>query len=79
MGNLKEGDQVIVTMVLYVGIPSIGIPSKYSTTAKDLMSSVHKVVQVDRSGAPFPYKIEVGKSTFWVEGVPYSSLIRELM
>lgn len=75
MGNLKEGDQVIVTMVLYV----VNIPSKYSTTAKDLMSSVHKVVQVDRSGAPFPYKIEVGKSTFWVEGVPYSSLIRELM
>ena len=74
MGNLKEGDQVIVTMVLY-----INIESKYSTTAKDLMSSVHKVVQVDRSGAPYPYKIKVGKSTFWVEGIPYSSLMMELM
>ena len=75
MGNLKEGDQVIVTMVLYV----VNIPSKYSSIAKDLISSVHKVVEIDRSGATFPYKIKVGNSTFWVEAIPYSSLMMELM
>lgn len=74
MGNLKEGDQVIVMMVFY-----INIYSEYSTTAKDLMGSVRKVLQIDRSGAPYPYKIKVGKSTFWVEGVPYSSLVAELL
>ena len=74
MGNLKEGDQVIVTMVFY-----INIESKYSTIAKDLISSVHKVVEIDRTGATFPYKIKVGNSTFWVEGVPYSSLMMELV
>ena len=77
MGNLKEGDQIIVTTVLSFNIPSK--PSKHYTTAKNLISSVHKVVEIDRTGATFPYKIEVGNSTFWVEGVPYSSLIRELM
>ena len=75
MGNLKEGDQVIVTMVLYV----VNIESEYSTIAKNLMSSVRKVVEIDRTGATFPYKIKVGKSTFWVEGVPYSSLVAELL
>lgn len=75
MGNLKEGDQVIVTMVLYV----VNIPSKYSTIAKDLISSVHKVVEIDRACATFPYKIKVGNSTFWVEGVPHSSLMMELV
>ena len=75
MGNLKEGDQVIVTMVLYV----VNIPSKYSTIAKDLISSVHKVVEIDRTVATFPYKIKVGNSTFWVEGVPHSSLMMELV
>lgn len=75
MGNLKEGDQVIVTMVLYIG----NRESKYSTIVKDLISSVHKVVEIDRTGATFPYKIEVGNSAFWVEGVPHSSLMMELV
>ena len=74
MGSIKEGSQVIVTRVLY-----IKIESNYSATAIDLMNSVHKVVEVDRTGAPYPYKIIVEDSTFWVEGVPYSSLILELM
>lgn len=74
MGSIKEGNQVIVTMVLY-----INIESKYSATAKDLMNSVHEVIEVDRTGAPYPYKIKVGNSTFWVEGVPYSSLMMELV
>lgn len=74
MGNLKEGDQVIVTMVFY-----INIYSEYSTTAKDLIGSVRKVLQIDRLGGPYPYKIKVGKSTFWVEGVPHSSLMMELV
>lgn len=74
MGNLKEGDQIIVTRVFS---PSNFTP--YSTIAEDLISSMHKVVQIDRSGAPYPYQIEVGKSTFWVEGVPYSSLMMELV
>ena len=74
MGSIKEGSQVIVTMVLY-----INVASKYSAKAKHLINSVHKVVEVDRTGAPYPYKIKVENSTYWVEGVPYSSLMMELV
>jgi hypothetical protein len=74
VGSIKKGDKVIVTDVLY-----IQIESKYSFKAKDLISSVHKVLEVDTTGAPYPYKIEVDNSTFWVEGIPYSSLMMELI
>lgn len=74
MGSIREGDRVIVIMVLY-----LNVESKYTTKAKDIMNSVHEVVEVDRTGGTFPYKIEVENSIFWVEAVPYSSLMLELV
>lgn len=74
MGSLKTGDLIIVTDVLY--FPQL---NKNTAKAKSLFNSVHAITQVDFTGCPFPYKIEVGNSTFWVEGIRYSSLMMELM
>ncbi len=74
MGSLKTGDLIIVTEVLVINLKNI-----YSIKAKNIINTTHKIKQVDCTGCPFPYKIEVGNSTFWVEGVPYSSLMMELV
>jgi hypothetical protein len=74
LGSLKTGDLVIVTEILH-----FNTQEKYSIKAKSLVNSVHKITQIDWTGCPYPYKIEVGNSTFWVEGIRYSSLILELM
>ena len=74
MGSLGVGDLIIVTDVLY--FPQL---NTNTAKAKSLFNSVHTITQVDCTGCPYPYKIEVGHSTFWVEGIRYSSLILELM
>lgn len=74
MGSLKTGDLIIVIEALH-----FYRVDKYTDKAKSLPNSVHKITQVDWTGCPYPYKIEVGNSTYWVEGIRYSSLILELM
>ena len=74
MGSLKTGDLIIVTDVLYFSQLNTN-----TAKAKSLFNSVHAITQVDCTGCPFPYKIEVKNSTFWVEGIRYSSLMMELM
>lgn len=74
MGSLKTGDLIIVTEVLH-----FYRLNKYTAKAKSLTNSVHEIVQVDCTGCPYPYKIEVGEDTFWVEGIRYSSLMLELL
>jgi hypothetical protein len=69
LGSLKTGDLIIVTEVLHF--------YRVDKT-KSLINSVHKITQVDWTDSPYPYKIEVGTSTFWVEGIRYSSLLEEL-
>ena len=74
MGDLKTGDLIIVVDVLhYYQINS------YTSKAKSLINSVQEIKQTDCTGCPYPYKIEVGEDTFWVEGIPYSSLMLELL
>lgn len=74
MGGMRTGDLLIVTEVLhYYQV------NRYTNKAKSLVNSVHKIIQIDCTGCPYPYKIEVGEDTFWVEGLPYSPLMMELM
>ena len=74
MGSLKTGDLIIVTETLH-----FYRVDRYTTKAKSLINSVQIIVQVDCTGCPFPYKIENGDDSFWVEGIPYSSLMLELL
>ena len=74
MGSLKTDDLIIVTEVLHF----YSLDS-YTTKAKSLANSVQRIIQVDCTGCPYPYKIKVREDTFWVEGVPYSSLMLELL
>lgn len=74
MGGLKTGDLIIVTEVLH-----FYRVDRYTAKAKSLINSVQEIKQIDWTGCPFPYKIEDGNDCFWVEGIPYSSLMLELL
>jgi hypothetical protein len=77
MGNLKVGDDIIVTKVL----------SKVSAAikAKSIIGTKHKIIRIDFIDfigfefQTYPYQILINGSTFWVEGIPYSSLMMELV
>jgi hypothetical protein len=71
MGSLKVGDDIIVTKALWLVEPLV-----------QLIGTRQKITQIDCSHFPFqtyPYKIlAVNNKPYWVEGIPYSSLIEEL-
>lgn len=75
MGNLKVGDDIIVTKVLCIAT---------AIKAKSIIGTKHKIIQLDFVDfisfqfQTFPYQILVKGTTFWVEGIPYSSLMEEL-
>lgn len=71
MGDLEVGDDIIVTKVLFIKPPFT-----------QLVGTKHTIIQVDYSDFPFrsyPYKIVVADKSFWVDGIPYSSLMMELV
>jgi hypothetical protein len=69
MGNLKVGDKIIITDVLQLGGKSL---DHLNFTIQEI-SSIHTPEDY------YPYRIEVGNSTHWVAGIPYSSLVVELL
>lgn len=70
MGNLKIGDKIIITKILQ--------PNNYYNY---LIGTVQTIDNIDIYEDPYPYRITIKKSDifFWVEGVPYSSLMLELL
>ena len=71
MGSLRVGDDIIVTDILCIIQP-----------AAKLIGTKHTIIQLDCTDFPFqtyPYKIVVAGKSYWVEGIPYSPLILELM
>jgi len=71
VGDLEVGDDIIVTRVLFINLPFT-----------QLIGTKQSIIQVDYSDFPyrtFPYKILVADKSFWVEGIPYSSLMMELV
>ena len=64
MGNLKIGDNIIITEALKIfPFPKI-------------VGEIAMIVHVD--DPPYPYKIIFAKENYWVDGIPYSSLVKEL-
>lgn len=68
MGSVTVGDLIIVTSAL-TSMPH------YSY----LIGEVFEIVAIDIILNGYPYKIQVGDRSFWVEGVPYSPLMLELL
>ena len=67
MGNLKVGDEIIVTDVLQI-----------CKNLDHLKLTVHKIYSSAPIDIYFPYQIEVNRILYWVEGIPYSPLMMEL-
>ena len=69
MGNLKVGDKIIITDVLQLGGKSLD----------HLNFTIQEISSIHTTWDYYPYRIEVGNSTHWVAGIPYSSLMMELV
>lgn len=68
MGNLDVGDRIIITEVLTINAKVIeGVVGKSAV-----------ILRVDKVLTDYPFKVVVNNRWFWVEGVPYSSLMEEL-
>jgi hypothetical protein len=68
MGNLKVGDKIIVTKVLQMG-----------KSLDHLKFTIQEISSIHTPEDYYPYKIEIDTSTHWVEGIPYSPLVLELL
>lgn len=69
MGDLKIGDKIIVTDVL----------TSCSDKRIQVMGKVFEVKYVDTILNTFKFQITYNNIQFWVEGIPYSPLMAELM
>ena len=67
---MKIGDKIIVTRAL--GYPVV-------KAHPDITGQVVVVTYVDNILTSFPYKIKFNNVYYWVEGVPYSPLMLELL
>lgn len=65
MGNLKVGDDVIITEAI-----------KLHPSEKTIVGCIAKIVKIDTF--PYPYKVIYIGQYYWVDGIPYSSLAEEL-
>lgn len=68
MGNLKVGDKIIITKVL---TPSLSDREK-------LIGTISTIKYIDVILDSYPFLI-FETQEFWVEGIPYSPLLEELM
>lgn len=71
MGSLEAGDFIIVTDVLG---SELGLNNGYCIIGLSL-----KVAYVDTYLSTYPYKVEYNDRSYWVEGLPYSPLMAELI
>lgn len=68
MGDLKVGDKIIVVDVLQIG-----------NRLDHLKFTIQKILSIHSPSDYYPYRIEINNSFYWVEGIPYSPLIMELL
>jgi hypothetical protein len=68
MGNLKIGDKIIVTDILQVG-----------KSLDHLKFTIQEISSIHSPEDYYPYRIETDTSFHWVEGIPYSPLVMELL
>lgn len=71
MGSLEIGDYLIVTDVLG---SELGINNGICIIGLSL-----KVEYIDTYLNTYQYKVEYNNRTYWVEGIPYSPLLAELL
>lgn len=68
MGSLKIGDRIIVTEVL-TSHPEAGF----------IIGEIIEISYIDTVLDTFPFAISYNGRKYWVDGVPYSPLMMELM
>jgi hypothetical protein len=68
MGGINKGDLIIVTNVL----------TSFEEKVTQLIGTVHTVEVIDTIGFNYLYLIKVNDVSYWVDGIPYSSLVMEL-
>lgn len=71
MGSLEVGDYLIVTNVLG---SELGI-----NNGTCIIGLALKIQFIDTYLSTYPYKVEYNNRNYWVEGLPYSPLIAELI
>lgn len=69
MGGIKIGDKIIVT----------GVLTSCSDKRIQVMGKVFEVKYVDTILNTFKFEIIHNNRTLWVDGIPYSPLMAELM
>lgn len=69
MGSIKVKDKIIITDALVINKKSLN----------KVISKTARIIKIDTHLTTFPYKVQVENIFYWVEGVPYSSLMEELV
>jgi len=71
LGNLKVGDKIIVTDVL--------VFNDHSASQDHLKFTIQEISLIHSPEDCYPYIIETDTALHWVEGIPYSPLVMELL
>lgn len=69
MGSVKVKDKIIITDALVVN----------KEVLNKIIGKTAKIIKIDTYLPTFPYKVQVEDTFYWVEGIPYSSLMMELV
>ena len=69
MGGLKIGDKIIITDFLSFIYPCL-----------DYEGKIAEIIEINENSMfGFPFKVSINNIHFWVDGIPYSSLMMELL
>ena len=69
MGSVKVMDAIIITDALILNKQSLD----------EVIGKVAIVRKIDTYLKTYPYKVQIENTFYWVEGIPYSSLMMELV
>lgn len=69
MGSVKVKDKIIITDALVVNKESLN----------NIIGKTARIIKIDTHLPTFPYKVQIEDTFYWVEGIPYSSLMMELV
>lgn len=69
MGSIKVKDKIIITDALILNKESLN----------NIIGKTARIIKIDNHLKTYPYKVQVEDTFYWVEGIPYSSLMLELV
>lgn len=69
MGSVKVKDKIIITDALV----------RNKELLNKIIGKTARIIKIDTHLPSFPYKVQIEDTFYWVEGIPYSSLMMELV